>query len=160
MKIGNLLVLCQYFFIKSKQQPNMIKINLNTLEGELDIEIKKNDDHYNLIVILSKSDYFQENGKAWHKKIENNQTIIKIADLIKACYTAPSIPKGITINDGISRKISLEDEDTAPIHLVLQNSYHTNTNESELIKSIFDYVCEQIQDPILENYVQVFDHYK
>lgn len=136
----------------------MIKINLNALEGELDIEIKKNDDHYNLIVILSKSDYFQENGKAWHKKIEDNQTIIKIADLIKACYTTPSIPKGITINDGISRKISLQD--TVSIHLVLQDSYYANTNESELMKSIFEYVCELIQDPVLEKYINVFDYSK
>jgi len=136
----------------------MIKINLNALEGELDIEIKKNDDHNNLIVILSKSDYFQENGKAWHKKIEDNQTIFKIADLIKACYTTPSIPKGITINDGISRKISLED--SVSIHLALQNSYYTNTNESEVIKSIFEYVCELIQDPVLEKYINVFDYSK
>ena len=136
----------------------MIKININALAGELDIEIKKNDNHYNLIVIMSKSEYFQENGRSWHKKIEDNQTIIKIADLIKACYTTPSIPEGITINDGIIRKISLQD--TVPIHLVLQDSYYADTNESELMKSIFEYVCELIQDPVLEKYINVFDYSK
>ena len=39
----------------------MIKININTLEGEFCIEIKENEDRYDLIVIQSKSDYFQEN---------------------------------------------------------------------------------------------------
>lgn len=136
----------------------MIKINIASLAGELDIEIKQTDKHYNLLVIMSKSDYFQEDGKAWHAKIDDDQTILKIVSLIKACHTNPSIPKGITINDGTFRKISLED--TVAIHLLLKDSYHANTNESELLKTIFEYVCEQIQDPVLEKYIRAFDDSK
>lgn len=136
----------------------MIKINIESLAGELDIEIKQTDKHYNLLVIMSKSDYFQEDGKAWHAKIDEDQTILKIVSLIKACHTNPSIPKGITINDGTFRKISLED--TVAIHLLLKDSYHANTNESELLKTIFEYVCEQIQDPVLEKYIRAFDDSK
>jgi len=135
---------------------NMIKININTLAGELDIEIKKNDHHYNLIVIMSKSDYFQEEGRAWHKQIDDSQTINKIVNLIKACHTDPSIPNGITINDGIFRKISLDD-DTVAIHLVLKDSYHTESHESELIRTIFEYANQLIQDPLLEKYIWEFD---
>ncbi|MEO4005058.1 hypothetical protein [Flavobacterium sp. CAU 1735] len=137
----------------------MIKININTLDGELDIEIKKNDNQYDLIVIMSKSDYFQEKGRVWHKQIDDNQTINKIVNLIKACHTNPSVPNGITINDGIVRKICLDD-DTVAIHLVLKDSYHEKTNESELIESIFEYICECIQDPILEKYTRAFDNSK
>lgn len=136
----------------------MIKINIASLAGELDIEIKQTDKHYNLLVIMSKSDYFQENGKAWHAKIDEDQTILKIVSLIKACHTNPSIPKGITINDGTFRKISLED--TVAIHLLLKDSYHAHTNESELLKTIFEFVCKQIQDPVLENYIGAFDDSK
>lgn len=136
----------------------MIKINIASLAGELDIEIKQTDKHYNLLVIMSKSDYFQEDGKAWHAKIDDDQTILKIVSLIKACHTNPSIPKGITINDGTFRKISLED--TVAIHLLLKDSYHAHTNESELLKTIFEYVCEQIQDPVLEKYIRAFDDSK
>lgn len=138
--------------------PTMIKINIASLAGELDIEIKQTDSHYNLIVIMSKSDYFQEAGKAWHAKIEDNQMITKIVSLIKACHTNPSLPKGITINDGTYRKISMED--AVPVHLLLKDSYHTHTNESELLKTIFEFVCKQIQDPVLENYIGAFDDSK
>lgn len=136
----------------------MIKINIESLAGELDIEIKQTDNHYNLLVIMSKSDYFQENGKVWHAKIDEDQTILKIVGLIKACHTNPSLPKGITINDGTLRKISLED--AVPIHLLLKDSYHAHTNESELLKTIFEFVCKQIQDPVLENYIGAFDDSK
>jgi len=138
--------------------PTMIKINITSLAGELDIEIKQTDHQYNLIVMMSKSDYFQEAGKAWHAKIDDDQTITKIVSLIKACHTNPSLPKGITICDGTFRKISLED--TVPIHFVLKDSYHEKTNESELLKSIFTYVCNSMQDPVLEKYIHAFDDSK
>jgi hypothetical protein len=40
----------------------MIKIEIHSLAGQLDIEIKRNENSYFLLVILSTSRYFKEKG--------------------------------------------------------------------------------------------------
>ncbi|NPA08459.1 MAG: hypothetical protein GXO46_05685, partial [Chlorobi bacterium] len=48
----------------------MIKIETHTLAGQFDIEIKKNENFYTLLIIASKSQYFKDhNGKVWSGKI-------------------------------------------------------------------------------------------
>lgn len=132
----------------------MIKININTCDSELDIEIKQNDAHYNLLVILSKSRYFQENGRAWHSQTEEKQTVTKIVNLIKACSANPSVPKRITINDGNLTKINLQGP--SPVHLALID-IEPDTIEAELLETLFDYIREQIQDSDLEKYISAFN---
>jgi hypothetical protein len=51
---------------------------LNILAGQFDIEIKKNEDFYILLVILSKSQYFQEDGRVWSGKIEETEKLFEI----------------------------------------------------------------------------------
>lgn len=132
----------------------MIKININALDSELDIEIKQNNAHHDLLVILSKSRYFNENGRAWHSKIVAEQTIIKIVNLIKACHANPSVPERITINDGNLTTINLEG--SSPVHLTLID-IEPNTIEAELIETLFACMHELIKDSDLEKYVNAFN---
>ncbi|WP_308006708.1 hypothetical protein [uncultured Chryseobacterium sp.] len=133
----------------------MIKIEIHTLAGQLDIEIKKNEDFYILLVILSKSQYFQEDGRVWSRKIEETEKLFEIVNLIKECYRKPSVPTRITILDGRSIKINLKD-DESQIALRLVD-IDENTNESELIQKIKELTIEiRGNDTILQDYLDIF----
>ena len=133
----------------------MIKIEIHTLAGQLDIEIKKNEDFYILLVILYKSQYFQEDGRVWSGKIEETEKLFEIVNLIKDCYIKPSVPTRITINDGRLIKISLKDEESQiALRLV---DIDENTNESELIQKIKELTIEITgNDAILQDYLDIF----
>lgn len=133
----------------------MIKIEIHTLAGQLDIEIKKNEDFYILLVILSKSQYFQEDGRVWSGKIEETEKLFEIVNLIKECYIKPSVPTRITILDGRSIKINLKyDESQIALRLV---NIDENTNESELIQKIKELTIEITDnDAILQDYLDIF----
>lgn len=133
----------------------MIKIEIHTLAGQLDIEIKKNEDFYILLVILSKSQYFQEDGRVWSGKIEETEKLFEIVNLIKECYRKPSVPTRITILDGRLIKINLKD-DASQIALRLVD-IDENTNESELIQKIKELTIEiRGNDAILQDYLDIF----
>jgi len=133
----------------------MIKIEIHTLAGQLDIEIKKNENFYTLLVILSKSQYFQEDGKVWSGKIEEAEKLFEITNLIKECYRNPSVPTRITILDGRSIKINLKD-DESQISLRLID-IDENTNESKLIQKIKELTIEIIgNDAVLQDYLDIF----
>ncbi|REC51359.1 MULTISPECIES: hypothetical protein [Chryseobacterium] len=133
----------------------MIKIEIHTLAGQFDIEIKKNEDFYILLVILSKSQYFQEDGRVWSGKIEETEKLFEIVNLIKECYRKPSVPTRITILDGRSIKINLKD-DESQIALRLVD-IDKNTNESELIQKIKELTIEITgNDAILQDYLDIF----
>ncbi|MCX8526283.1 hypothetical protein OF897_20405 [Chryseobacterium formosus] len=133
----------------------MIKIEIHTLEGQFDIEIKKKENFYVLLVIASKSQYFQENGRVWSGKILETEKLFEITNLIKECYTNPSVPTRITINDRRSIKISLKD-DESQISLSLID-IDENTNESKLVQKTKELTIEIIgNDTILQDYLDIF----
>ncbi|SIS74015.1 hypothetical protein [Chryseobacterium gambrini] len=133
----------------------MIKIEIHTLAGQFDIEIKKNEDFYILLVILSKSQYFQEDGRVWSGKIEETEKLFEIVNLIKECYIKPSVPTRITINDGRLIKINLKD-DESQITLRLVD-IDENTNESELIQKIKELTNDIIDhNAMLKDYLDIF----
>ncbi|VXC10854.1 MULTISPECIES: hypothetical protein [Chryseobacterium] len=133
----------------------MIKIEIHTLTGELDIEIKRNENFYSLLIILSTSQYFNENGRVWNGKIMKTEKLFEIVSLIKECYKKPSLPTSITINDGRVIKINLNDNESQ-IVLSLIN-IDKNTNEFELIQKIKELTNEIIgNDTILQDYLDIF----
>lgn len=134
----------------------MIKVKIHTLDGQFDIEIKRNEDFYALLVIASKSEYFRDhNGKVWSGKIKETEKLFEIVNLIKECYRKPSVPTRITILDGRSIKINLQD-DESQISLRLID-IDENTNESKLIQKIKELTIEIIgNDAILQDYLDIF----
>lgn len=133
----------------------MIKIEIHILEGQLDIEIKKNLDQYFLLVILSQSTYFKEKSRAWNGKTMDEPKVQEIAHFIKECHQNPSIPKGITINDGMMVKITLKD-DISAILLTIKDDFDEADIEFQLIQKVFDFVHEIIDDVTLKKYMLAF----
>lgn len=133
----------------------MIKIEIHTLAGQFGIEIKKNENFYTLLIIASKSQYFQEDGRVWSGKIEETEKLFEIVNLIKECYRKPSVPTRITILDGRSIKINLKDDESQiALHLV---NIDENTNESELIQKIKELTIGITgNDAILQDYLDIF----
>ncbi len=133
----------------------MIKIEIHSLAGQLDIEIKRNENSYFLLVILSTSRYFKEKGKVWNGKIMRTEKLFEIISLIKECYRKPSVPTKITILDGTLRKINLNDEGSQiALHLI---DIDENTNESELLQNIKKLVNEVTgNDTTLQYYLDDF----
>lgn len=133
----------------------MIKIEIHTLAGQLDIEIKRNESSYFLLVIVSTSQYFKENGKVWNGKITGTEKLFEIINLIKECYRTPSVPTKITILDGTLRKINLNDEGLEIALLLID--IDENTNESELLQNIKELVNEVTgNDTTLQYYLNDF----
>jgi hypothetical protein len=133
----------------------MIKIQIDILDGCLEIEIKKNINYYSLIVIISKSETFKENGRAWSGEINEEKKVIEIVNLIKECYNNPAVPIAFTINDGRRVKIRLE-EDAADINLDIKHSYAEEHGEHLLVEKIFYLINEIIQDQTLKEYSLIF----
>lgn len=133
----------------------MIKIEIHSLAGQLDIEIKRNENGYFLLVILSTSRYFKEKGKVWNGKIMRTEKLFEIISLIKECYRKPSVPTKITILDGTLRKINLNDEGSQiALNLI---DIDENTNESELLQNIKKLVNEVTDnDTALQYYLDDF----
>ena len=133
----------------------MIKIEIHTLDGQFDIEIKRNENFYVLLVILSRSKFFNENGKVWSGKILETEKLFEITNLIKECYRNPSIATRITINDGRLIKISLnDDESQIALRLI---DIDENTNEFELIQKIKKFTNEVSgNDTTLQYYLDDF----
>lgn len=133
----------------------MIKIEIHSLAGQLDIEIKRNENGYFLLVILSTSHYFKEKGKVWNGKIMRTEKLFEIISLIKECSRKPSVPTKITILDGTLRKINLNDEGS---QIALQLiDIDENTNESELLQNIKKLVNEVTgNDTTLQYYLDDF----
>jgi hypothetical protein len=132
----------------------MLKIEIHILSGQLDIEIKKNDDQFVLLVILSKSEYFREKGRVWTAKTADEEKVLEIVNMIKECYVNPSIPKMITINDGIHSKIDLQVEETK-INFIIEE-LEEGTKEFDFRKKIFTFINELVQDTDLEYYSRSF----
>jgi hypothetical protein len=133
----------------------VIKVQLEILDGELDIEIKKEGDRYYLLVILSKSDYFKDKGRAWSGNTVNESNVREIAQLIKECYENPSILRSLTISDGMAATISLKEE-RSEMRFIILNKFDEGTNESQLLQTLFDFTNDSIQDAVLKNYTRLF----
>jgi hypothetical protein len=133
----------------------MIKIEIHILEGQLDIEVKKEGNEYNLLVLLSKSAYYKENGRAWNGRTANSAKVEEIAHLIKECYKKPSVPGRITILDGMQVNANLKEEGSE-IDFSILNNFDEGTNEFQFMQKAFDLINEEIPDEALKKYSRVF----
>lgn len=136
----------------------MIKIEIHILDGSLDIEIKKNGDDYFLVVILSKSHYLKENGRAWNGKTKKEENVNEIIHLIRNCYRETSKPKRITINDGMHIKINLN-EGGSEVKFTIENSDKEMT-AFQLMKKVFEFINELSQDADFLRYSNIFGYAK
>lgn len=134
----------------------MIKIVLYILDGQLDIEIKKNDEGYLLLVIMSQSDYFKEKGRVWKGTTIDGQKVKEMLDLIRGCSLNPSIPMKKTVNDGMMIKIKAKEEDSE-IELIIRD-IEEGMLEYELLQRVFQFVNALVQDNRLKKYTVIFGY--
>lgn len=129
----------------------MLKVQLHVLDGELEIEFKKNQNFYSVIAVLSKSS--TQNGRVWSGKTFDDTKIKEIIHSIKECHQNPSIPTKITINDGMIVQIELKENTILNLTI---NNFNEGTKESQLINRLFEYVNELLKDSSFEITVNKF----
>lgn len=135
----------------------MIKVHIDCLEGACDIELKKDQESYHLVAILSTSGFLKEKGKAWYAKTSKEDSILEIRDLVHASYQNPSLPGRISINDGIQIAFSLT-ENEQEIKLVCKD-VEEGTREFQLIQKLMALVRDLVKDPVLNNYTNIVENY-
>lgn len=128
----------------------MIKVKLESLGSEYDIEIKENNSTYNLIVIKSKNEFYKETGKVWHAETKDSGLIKEMETLLETSIASPTKSTRITICDGIlvtfdcevnGRKIQFAvrdfEPDTAENNLMIKLFEFCNlhTNETIFLKN-------------------------
>lgn len=126
-----------------------IKIQIQS-QIECEIEIKKDQDLYRLIVIKSASE--NDNGKAWHGKTHDNSKISSIERLIVQCHAQPSSPILVRILDGTIIMIKLDGQKT----LTIKDIFEENSCEVILLNSIFDFCNSLIKDSNFEHHTKLW----
>jgi hypothetical protein len=134
----------------------MIKVEIHNLGSSVDIEIKKNENQYFLLVITSKSDYFKQNGSAWNGMTENEEQVREVANSIMQCYSKPSAPKSISINDGKIIKVKLKEKEEE-VSLIIKD-ISEGTIEFQLMQKLFEFIHTLVQDSDLEQYIKRFGY--
>lgn len=129
-----------------------LKIIIEQLGGNLDIELKQNGSRWHLIVIASVSPFWSKTGNVWNGTTDDIQKISELSALVKQCHEQPFQSKRITINDGVMTKIMFDDGNTT-IQLLLKD-IEQGTTESLLLQKVFQLARETVPkvDVILENF--------
>jgi hypothetical protein len=130
----------------------MIKIHIETLDGESEWEIKPNGSHYDLLILKSASEFHRDPGKAWHAPTEDAAAIHEIEALIEACFLAPSKTKWITILDGIRVTIRYTSAAGGAIKFTIRD-FEDENQEVILMQRIFGLASRAIKDAELEEYI-------
>lgn len=135
----------------------ILKIQIHTLDLGLEIELKRYQDLYRLLIISSKSDFNKDPGTAWHGESANQEPVETISRLAIQCYRSPDKPAHITILDGMLVKLRYLDEETE-----FQLSIYTfeeGSNEALLLRSLLAYCKQLLHDDTFDRYAASMESY-
>jgi hypothetical protein len=130
----------------------MIKIKIEALGLELDIEIKDNEDFYSLIVIRSKTSRKDDKGDKWHCQIMDRVRVKELEYLIMEASKNPAVrTEGpVTILDAvITTFIYSIDGKVGKFEVI---DFVKNSNELLFMEKLFSLMHELIDDSIFKDY--------
>ncbi|MCE3228790.1 MAG: vinculin [Bacteroidetes bacterium] len=123
-----------------------LKVKIEALDYEAEIEIKKDGDLYRLIVIKSKSAYYKHNGKAWHGQTAADAQIKEITGLVEECYVAPTKTKMICILD-CTVVTFLYDNDKTKINYSIKD-FEEGAKQDMLMAKLYE-LCNKLTGEII-----------
>lgn len=135
----------------------ILKVHIQTLDHETEIELKKDQALYRLLILKSKSDYDKDPGTVWHGASSNEEPVKAINSLIMACHHVPHKPARITILDGMLVKIYSRYGETE-LSLSI-NQFAEGSNEVILLQTLFDFCKHIVQDEAFDRYVTSTEDY-
>ena len=135
----------------------VLKVQIHTLDQELEIELKSDGDVDRLLVMSSKSEYTKDPGTAWHAESANRQLAEALGRLALQCYRFPHQPKRITILDGMLMTLHYRDEE-GEFNLRIKE-FEEDTTEALLLQSILSYCQQLLQDSAFDHYAAYGESY-
>ncbi len=135
----------------------IVKVQIHTLDHELEIELKKYQDLYRLLIISSKSDFNKDPGTAWHGESANRELVETLSHLAIQCYRSPHQPTHITILDGMLVKLYYLNEETE-FQLSI-NTFEEGSNETLLLRSLLAYCKQLLHDDTFDRYAASMESY-
>ncbi len=135
----------------------MLKVQIQTLTDELEIELKTDQDLYRLLIISSKSDFNKDPGRAWHGASANRELVEALSHLITQCYHSPHQPTHITILDGMHVRLHYAHNATA--FTLSLNDFEEGSNEALLIRSLLACCKQLLHDDSFDRYAASLESY-
>jgi hypothetical protein len=135
----------------------ILKVQIHTLDNEVEIELKKDQDVYRLLIIKSRNEFHKDPGAVWHGESSNEELIESICNLVTACYRAPHRPIRITILDGMLMSIHYRRGETE-LRLSIKE-FEGDTNELLLLQTLLIFCKQVVQDETFDRYAATLDSY-
>jgi len=135
----------------------ILKVHIHTLDYELEIELKKYQDLYRLLIISSKSAFNKDPGTAWHGESANQDLVEAISDLAIQCYHSPHKPTRITILDGMLLTIQYQDEETT-FSLSIKE-FEEGSHEVLFLQFLLAYCKQLLHDTAFDRYATSVEGY-
>lgn len=135
----------------------ILKVQIQTLAHELDIELKKYRELYRLLIIASKSDFDKDPGKVWHGESGNGELVEAISRLAIQCHHAPHQPTRITILDGMLVKLHYRYEETE--FTLSLNEFEEGSAEVLLLRSLLALCKQLLHDNTFDRYAASVESY-
>lgn len=135
----------------------ILKVQIHTLETKLEIELKKHESLYRLLIIRSKSDFNKDPGTVWHGESANQELVEAIRRLAIQCYHSPHKPTRITILDGMLVKFHYLHEETA--FTLSIKEFEEGSLEALLLQSLLAYCKQLLHDDAFERCAASVEHY-
>lgn len=120
-----------------------LKVQIESLSEEWDIEVKESDTVLHMIIIRSKWNG-RSDPKTWSAQIADHTFFPDIHKWMQQAHKNPHRTKKITINDGTLFTISYADDDNT-FQLTISN-FEENTNEYFLAEKLLDFCMKQTHE--------------
>lgn len=134
-----------------------LKVQIRTSGLELEIELKKQEDLYRLLVIKSKSDYGKDPGMVWHGESRDETLVKNLSRQALHCYQDPHQPTRITILDGMLVNLHYRDEETE-FKLSLKE-FEEGSPEAGLLRALLACCKQLIHDDAFDRCAAVVESY-
>lgn len=133
----------------------MLKVHIHTLEGQAEIELKKDRDLYRLLIITSK--HAHDPGRVWHGECHDESAVQQIGLLISSCVDFPHQPSHIIILDGMEVNMRYRHDGTE-LSLKL-NHFEEGSNEALLLQRVLALCRQTVQDEAFDRYACSLENY-
>ncbi len=135
----------------------ILKVQIHSLDCELEIELKKHQDLYRLLIISSKSDFNKDPGTVWHGESDNQELVEALSHLATQCYRSPHKPAHIAILDGMHVSLHYLHEETA--FTLSIKTFEEGSTEALLLRSLLAYCKQLLHDDTFDRYAASVESY-
>jgi hypothetical protein len=135
----------------------ILKVQIHTLNNEVEIELKQYQDLYRFLIIKSKSGSDKDSGTVWHGESRNQELVKGMSSLIVQCHRSPHKSGYISILDGMLVSIHYMHEET---ELKFNfKEFEEGSNEVLLLRTLLAFCKSVVHDETFDRYSDSIERY-